>query len=34
MIQKDGREAHGIPVLSGIKELKEWVKNINNDKIE
>ena len=32
MIQKDDKEAHGIPVLSGIKELDEWVRIINNDK--
>lgn len=28
VIQKDDRAAHGIPVLSGIEELKKWVKNI------
>ena len=32
MIKKDRREAHHIPVLSGIKELQEWVKKINIDK--
>lgn len=29
MIQKDDRAAHGIPVLSGIEELREWVQNLN-----
>jgi len=29
MIQKDDRAAHGIPVLSGIDELKEWVEGLN-----
>ncbi len=28
MIQKDDRAAHGIPVLSGIDELREWVEDI------
>ncbi len=31
MVQKDDRAAHGIPVLSGIDELKEWVESINNE---
>jgi len=33
MVQKDDRAAHGIPVLSGIEELKEWVESLNNDKV-
>tara|TARA_B100000795_G_scaffold163265_1_gene122716 strand:- start:732 stop:2333 length:1602 start_codon:yes stop_codon:yes gene_type:complete len=32
-VQKDSRAAHGIPVLSGIDELKGWIENINKDKI-
>jgi len=28
MIQKDDRAAHGIPILSKIDELEEWVRNI------
>ena len=33
IIQKDDSAAHGIEVLSGIKELEEWVEKISNDKI-
>ena len=33
IIQKDDIAAHGIEVLSGIKELEEWVEKISNDKI-
>ena len=33
IIQKDDVAAHGIEVLSGIKELEEWVEKISNDKI-
>lgn len=31
LIQKDDRAAHGIPVLSNIDELEEWVKSIGNE---
>jgi len=31
LIQKDDRAAHGIPVLSNIDELEEWVKSIANE---
>jgi polysaccharide biosynthesis PFTS motif protein len=31
MIQKDDKAAHGIPILSNINELEEWVENINNE---
>jgi polysaccharide biosynthesis PFTS motif protein len=34
MIQKDGKEAHDIPVLSGIKELKEWVRSIRDERFD
>jgi polysaccharide biosynthesis PFTS motif protein len=30
MVQKDAGAAHGIPVLSGINELEDWVNSINN----
>lgn len=30
MIQKDDRAAHGIPVITGIEELKNWVKTLNS----
>jgi polysaccharide biosynthesis PFTS motif protein len=30
MIQKDDKAAHGIPILSDIEELKEWVNSIKN----
>ena len=29
LIQKDDRAAHGIPILTGISELKEWVESID-----
>tara|TARA_B100000767_G_C19759321_1_gene534421 strand:- start:732 stop:2252 length:1521 start_codon:yes stop_codon:yes gene_type:complete len=29
LIQKNDTAAHGIPILTGISELKEWVKNID-----
>ena len=28
MIQKDDRAAHGIPVVTGIEDLENWVKSI------
>ena len=31
IIQKDDREAHGLPVLNGIGELKVWIESINNN---
>ena len=31
LIQKDDRAAHGVPVLSNIDELQEWVKSIGNE---
>jgi polysaccharide biosynthesis PFTS motif protein len=31
IIQKNDRAAHGIPVLSNIDELEEWVKSIGNE---
>ena len=31
IIQKDDREAHGIPVLNGIDELKVWIESIKNN---
>ena len=32
LLQKDDRAAHGIPILSGQKELKDWMSNLVNDK--
>ena len=31
IVQKDDKAAHGIPILSNINELEEWVENINNE---
>ena len=31
IIQKDDREAHGLPVLNGIGELKVWIESIKNN---
>lgn len=28
LIQKDDRAAHGIPIISGKKELKNWLETI------
>ncbi|MBT3612098.1 MAG: polysaccharide biosynthesis PFTS motif protein, partial [Flavobacteriales bacterium] len=32
LIQKDDTAAHGIPILSGQEELKDWMSNLVNDK--
>jgi polysaccharide biosynthesis PFTS motif protein len=32
-IQKDDRGAHGIPILSGIQELREWVMTVSKETI-
>ena len=31
VLQKDDRGAHGIPILSGIDELREWVRSVVKD---
>ncbi len=32
LLQKNDRAAHGIPILSGQEELKDWMSNLVNDK--